>query len=172
MVTDPVIFGEWMDEIGAANVNTITHLDLIPSQHLGRFTSAKSIGDKLGDSFGDTAVVTEMHEWISLLQRLAHMAKGIRSLTVYFAADVSGGDSFRYRRGAGECLAFIWAISRFPNLDFVDLQGYYPAQWPSYLTSIWGDRTRVVNTDPSPEHLVWEWRRGTDGLNPRDFGYH
>ncbi|ESZ97054.1 hypothetical protein SBOR_2545 [Sclerotinia borealis F-4128] len=171
-ITNPTTFSAWLDDIGPSNTNLITHLTLLPSQHLRRIVSLSSLGDTLGDSIGDTLTFSELQSWIALLQRLANLATGIRSLTVFFAADVSGGDTHRYRRGVGECLGFVWAIGKFNGLDYVDLQGYFPLQWPYYLRGVWGEEgTRIYNSNPAPEGLLWQWRQGTERLDPRDFGW-
>ncbi|KAG4032298.1 hypothetical protein MFRU_007g02060 [Monilinia fructicola] len=170
-VANPITFSNWLDEIGPANINSITQLYLYPSQHLGRVISLPTLGDTLGDSFGDQQTLAELHAWIGLLQRLANVATGIRSLSISFAADVSGRDTHRYRRGVGECIAFIWAIGKFNGLQYVDLGGYFPLQWPFYLRSVWGDRTRIYNSERAPDYLLWEWRRGTEMLDPTEFGW-
>ncbi|KAI9645062.1 hypothetical protein NHQ30_007101 [Ciborinia camelliae] len=170
-IADPSRFSAWLDEIGPENINSISQLDLFPSQHLGRIISLHSIGDEIGDSFGDEETFAELHAWIALLQRLANVATGIRSVTVFFAADISGRDTHRYRRGVGECLAFIWAIGKFTRLEWVDLQGFYPAQWPYYLRSVLGEKTKIYNTNPAPGYLLWEWREGTERLDPKEYGW-
>lgn len=168
-VTDPTIFSTFLDQLDAQNLQAITHLTLAPSQHLGRITSLTSLGDVLGDSLGDRATYRELHTWIVLLQRLSHCATGLRSLTIIYNADMSGLDTHRYRRGVGECLAFIWAIGRFRALVWVDLQGYFPMQWPGYLRAVWniaGWQTFIYNSRPAPAYLLWIWRQGTEMLDP------
>ncbi|KAJ8060960.1 hypothetical protein OCU04_010039 [Sclerotinia nivalis] len=168
-ISNPTTFSNWLDSIGPQNINTITHLTLLPSQHLGRITSLSTLGDTLGDSLGDTTTYTELHNWITLLQRLSNTCPSIRSLTIFFAADMSGRDTHGYRRGAGECLGFIWAIGRFRGLEWVDLRGYFPGQWVWYLRSLWGDGVRVFNGVGVEEWGLREWRRGTERLDPREF---
>lgn len=88
---------------------------------------------------------------------------------------MSGNDTHGYRRGVGEDYAFIWAIGQFHRLEAVDLRGYFPIQWPWYLRQVWGGRgqeTQIYNLVPAPEHLLEEWRRGTERLDPRELGWH
>ncbi|KAF7854184.1 hypothetical protein EAF04_010481 [Stromatinia cepivora] len=168
-ISNPITFSNWLDSIGPQNINTITHLTLLPSQHLGRVTSLSTLGDVLGDSLGDDTTYTELHTWISLLQRLSNTCPSIRTLTIFFAADMSGRDTHGYRRGVGECLGFIWAIGCFRGLEWVDLRGYFPGQWGWYLRGLWGDGTRIFNGVVVGERGLREWRRGTERLDPREF---
>ncbi|KAF7884574.1 uncharacterized protein EAF02_004910 [Botrytis sinoallii] len=168
-ITNPLTFTTFLDQLPPSS---ITHLVLAPSPHLGRITSLPHLNDTLGDSLGDASTFAELHSWVTLLQRLSHSTPSLRSLTIIFNADMSGRDTHGYRRGVGECLGFIWAIARFRGLDWVDLQGYFPAQWPWYLRGVWaasGQGTRIYNRVEAPEWALREWRRGTERLDPREF---
>ncbi|KAF5867430.1 uncharacterized protein Bfra_010404 [Botrytis fragariae] len=173
-ITNPLTFTTFLDQNPPSTAFSITHLTLAPSPHLGRITSLPHLNDTLGDSLGDASTFAELHSWVTLLQRLSHATPGLRSLTIIFDADMSGRDTHGYRRGVGECLGFIWAIARFRGLEWVDLQGYFPAQWPWYLRGVWtanGQATRIYNRVEAPERVLREWRRGTERLDPREFGW-
>ncbi|ATZ54976.1 hypothetical protein BCIN_11g02880 [Botrytis cinerea B05.10] len=173
-ITNPLTFTRWLDSTPPENPSAITHLTLAPSPHLGRISSLPRLNDTLGDSLGDASTFAELHSWVTLLQRLSHhpSTSTLRSLTIIFAADTSGRDTHGYRRGVGECLGFIWAIGRFRGLQWVDLQGFFPAQWPWYLRSVWAAQgTMIYNRVEAPEWELREWRRGTERLDPRGFGW-
>ncbi|EDO04042.1 predicted protein [Sclerotinia sclerotiorum 1980 UF-70] len=175
-ISDPRTFSTWLDSLLPQTKTTLTYLTLLPSQHLGRMTSLSSLGDTLGDSLGDTTTYAELHAWITILLHLSTNYPNIRSLTIFFAADMSGSDTHGYRRGAGECVGFIWAIGWFRELDWVELGGYFPRQWGWYLRGLWGVGTRVLDGrglgmgEAEEEYRLGVWRRGTEGLDSRGLG--
>ena len=144
LVDEPEPIIRWLTRIGRINVRHLRRLRI--------FVGAVNYG---GDfSSRDSACVG--HLWYKLLDELARDAAGLRHIYVYWSFKCSGA--------AGKDLPFVRRLGKLQRLQSMDLDGYYPKQWPSYLAKKLG--IEVQEEQPSSLFLQKKYQRETENLIP------
>ncbi|KAK2748261.1 hypothetical protein FQN57_000919 [Myotisia sp. PD_48] len=158
-IDDPIRGLRWMQNITPLNARYLRKLDIfVPATYDPGLrteflphkppTVPKWVED-LGNIFGPP----EGPKWRELLEKISTEAINLQELTLYFDSDEPGVN----RWGAAADPKFVQALGRFSNLQKLEINGWFPKEWPGYLQ----EKTGLVvwKAEGQPERYLQHLRK-------------